>query len=46
MLHLILFQPDSIDEYVSRIGRVGNLGKATSFFDPYVTPFSSIVVFP
>ena len=29
--------PKDIDEYVHRIGRtgrVGNLGKATSFFDP------------
>ena len=29
--------PKSIDEYVHRIGRtgrVGNVGKATSFFDP------------
>jgi len=29
--------PESIDEYVHRIGRtgrVGNTGKATSFFDP------------
>ena len=36
--HVINYDlPSSIDEYVHRIGRtgrVGNLGKATSFFDP------------
>lgn len=36
--HVINFDlPDSIDQYVHRIGRtgrVGNLGRATSFFDP------------
>jgi len=26
--------PDDVDEYVYRIGRVGNVGKATSFYDP------------
>ena len=38
--HVINFDmPKSIDEYVHRIGRTGrcgNLGKATSFFDPQV----------
>ena len=36
--HVINFDmPNEIDEYVHRIGRtgrVGNIGKATSFFDP------------
>lgn len=36
--HVINFDmPSSIEEYVHRIGRTGrcgNLGKATSFFDP------------
>ena len=36
--HVINYDlPESIDEYVHRIGRtgrVGNVGKATSFFDP------------
>jgi superfamily II DNA/RNA helicase len=36
--HVINYDlPESIDEYVHRIGRtgrVGNTGKATSFFDP------------
>lgn len=38
MAHVINFDlPQSIDEYVHRIGRtgrVGNKGKATSFYDP------------